>query len=108
MATAHVVMAGVTADCGISCHPAGTGGLFATFGVTVQHSMSAGPGQYPGVDVWLPSAAHAIVVMHWPVTPTVLTKHPASPSAPSAAPAPSVGEAPSMTPVPVSPVAGPA
>jgi hypothetical protein len=35
----------------MSIHPAGTGGLSATFGVSAQHSMSAGPGQYPGVEV---------------------------------------------------------
>jgi hypothetical protein len=31
-------------------YPAGVGGLFATFGVGAQHSIDAGPGQYPGVD----------------------------------------------------------
>src|ERR1700689_3294158 len=80
MATAHVVIAGVTSACAISSQPAGTGGLSATFGVSVQHSMSLGPGQYPGTDEWLPSAVHAVTVMHSPETPSVLTKHPSPPS----------------------------
>jgi hypothetical protein len=51
MSTAQVVMADVTFACIINSHPAGTGGLSSTFGVTLQHSMSSGPGQKPGVDV---------------------------------------------------------
>ena len=50
METAQVVIAGVTCACVMSIQPAGIGGLSATLPPVVQHSMSAAPGQYPGVD----------------------------------------------------------
>ena len=89
----------------------GVGGLSATLGVTVQHSMSAGPGQYPGVEVCPERAEHAATSRHSPGAPS--TEHdapvPASGLAPPAPPAPPALDmlAPPAPPVPAAPPAPP-